>query len=52
MQATHRIISRDVIARVNQSFINQQRADTSALPRSVADRIASLYAGADYPILC
>lgn len=41
MQATHRIISRDVIARVNQSFINQQRADTSVLPRSVADRIAS-----------
>lgn len=41
MQVTHRIISRDVIERVNQGFINQQRVDTSALPRSVAESIAS-----------
>lgn len=41
MQATHRIISRDVIARVRNDFINQQRVDTSSLPRSVAESIAS-----------
>lgn len=41
MQATQRIISRVVIARVNEGFINQQRVDTSPLPRSVAESIRS-----------
>lgn len=39
MQATHRIISRDVIARVNQGFIDQQRVDMNQLPRRVSESI-------------
>lgn len=41
MQVNYRVISRDVIARVRDDFINQQRVDTSALPRSVVQSIAS-----------
>jgi len=41
MQATHRTISRDVIARVNRGFIEQRRVDISQLPRKVSESIRS-----------
>lgn len=41
MRNNQRTISRELIHRVNQGFIEQRRVDMTQLPRSVSDSIRS-----------